>query len=240
MRWMCVLALAAPAGACASAGGSSAPPIDGAVGDGTINNPIDGSLIDAAPVPVTLSQNASTAVTGGSFACVNTGNNRTRENSYYRVFPLADHGVPGSLEVKMVSFAVESAVAGAGTSQAAQVKIGRYAGIAGTQLDLTMITPINAAAVQIPNGNGTTVTVPITGVLPPGSNLVVELAIPDGDATGNQFFIGTNAAGETKPGYIRAPTCTVNAPVGMNALGMAQNPPLPKADMVITVAAVKY
>jgi hypothetical protein len=186
---------------------------------------------------VTLSQNVNQTATGNSFACSQT--NFTRENSYYRVFSLAEHGVPGMFRVQQVSFVVQTATAGSGTTQAGQVKIGRYMGAAGgASIDLAQVVPVNSAAVAIPNGAGT-VNVPITGTIPSG-NIIVELAIPDGLAAQNTFFIGTNAAGETKPGYIRAPACNVVAPSGMNALGMAQSPPLPKSDLILNVTGLKF
>jgi len=238
-----VLALGLAVSACAAAGGSSgpadAPPGDGNGGGDDGPPPIDAVPIDAPPQMVTFSQNNNATVTGGSFAC--SQSNFTRENSYYRVFPLADHGVTGMFQVQMVTFAVQTATAGgAPVQQAAQVKIGRYMGTAGgSSIDLAQVMPINAAAVMIPDSATGSVNVPITGTIPSG-NLIVELAIPDGLAAQNTFFIGTNAAGETKPGYIRSPVCNVLAPIGMNALGMQQSPPLAKADLIMTVSGLRF
>jgi hypothetical protein len=238
-----VLVLALAGSACAAAGGGSSP-VDGNQGEGNGGGgdgppPIDAVPIDAPPQALTLSQNLNAAVTGGSFAC--SQSNFTRENSYYRVFALADHGVNGMYQVQMVTFAVQTATAGgAPVQQAAQVKIGRYMGTAGgASIDLAQVVPINAAAVMIPDSATGSVNVPITGTIP-GGNLIVELAIPDGLAAQNTFFIGTNAAGESKPGYIRSPVCNVLAPVGMNALGMQQSPPLAKADLIMTVSGLRF
>ena len=224
-------------GACASAGSGGAP-ADGRTDDDAA---IDAVPIDAPPQAVTLSQNQSPTPNGQSFACSQTPGNYTRENSYYRVFQLSDHGITGTLQFSQVSFAVQQANAGGvAVTQAAQLKIGAYGGTAGgSSIDLAQITPITATAVSIPDSGTSVVNVPITGSIT-GGNLVVELAIPDGAAAQNVFFIGTNAAGETKPGYIRSPICNVVTPTGMNGLGAAQNPPLPKADIIMSVTGVHF
>lgn len=225
--------------ACASGGERPLDGDPGQDGNPTIDaRPIDAPPPDAPPQMVTLSQNVSPTASGNSIACSQT--NFTRENSYYRVFSLAEHGVPGMFRVQQVSFVVQTATAGGGAAtQAGQIKIGRYTGAAGSaSLDVAQVVPVNAAAIAIPNGAGT-VNVPITGTFP-GGNIIVELAIPDGFAAQNTFYIGTNAAGETKPGYLRAPACGLAAPSGMNAFGMAQSPPLPKADLIMTVTGLKF
>lgn len=234
-------------GACASAGvGGGGGNSDGSVLDDAgnpieIDAAIDAVPIDGPPQPVALSQNTNPTPNGQSFACSQTPGNFTRENSYYRVFQLADHGVTGTLQIQMVSFAVQQANAGgAAVTQAAQLKLGKYGGAAGgTSIDLAQITPITATAVTIPDSGVSTVNVPITGSIT-GGNLIVELAIPDGAAAQNVFFIGTNGAGESKPGYIRSPICNVVTPTGMNGLGAAQIPPLPRSDMIISVSGVHY
>jgi hypothetical protein len=247
MRWLSVLAL--PIAACASAGGGSGgpPPADGPTGDPDGSTDTDGPPpdtappVDAPPQMVVLSQNINTVPNGTRLGCNQSPGNYTRENSYYRVFTLADHGITGTYQVQSVTFAVNLANAG-GTQQPAQVKIGRYVGTpGGLTLTVADIQPINSANIQIPDG-ATSVTTPITGIVPPGANLIVELAIPDGVAAQNQFFIGTNAAGESKPGYIRAPVmgCDLPAPTSMNYVGQQNDPPIAKTDLILTVTGLKY
>ncbi len=241
MRWLSVLAPVLAA--CASAGGgggpSDAPPTtteDAPPGVDAAPEVDAAPPADAMPQQVVLSQNTSTTPNGTVLGC-NQGN-VTRENSYYRVFTLADHGVTGPFVVQSVTFGVNTANAG-GTMQPAQVKIGRYTGTpGGASLTLADVMPINTAAVQIPDGS-TSFTAPIAGTLPAGAHLIVELAIPDGLAAQNVFFIGTNAAGESRPGYIRAPNCNVIAPSSMNVIGAQQSPPIPKTDLIMTVTGLK-
>lgn len=212
---------------------ASNPPDDAAVDA----RPIDAPIMIDAPVMATFTEtNASNVVTNNSFACSNTSTHYTRTNSYYRIYTLTDFGISTKFYVNQVSFAVEQATAGGGqTQQAAQIKVGTYdVAPVGTTLDLTKITPINAVNIQIPNGSSTLVNTPITATIPAGTNLIVELAIPDGNAVGNIFFFGTNGGGETKPGYIRAPDCNVTSPTTM--LSVAQGGGLAEADLIMTVS----
>jgi hypothetical protein len=63
------------------------------------------------------------------------------------------------------------------------------------------------------------VNIPVTGTAPAGSQLVVEILTPDGQAAGNSFFIGSNSAPETGPSYLRAPDCGVTTPTTTAAIG---------------------
>ena len=72
-------------------------------------------------------------------------------------------------------------------------------------------------------------TVPITATLPAGSTMVIELFVPDGESVGNQFYIGITGAGESKPGYSRAPACGASAPTSWDSLGQTAQ------DMILSV-----
>lgn len=211
-------------GACATAdkGGGGSP--DASTGTDS-SLPPDAFVppVDAGPMPVSLTQNTSqTPTSGSSIACSAAG--ITAENSYYRVFGLADHGIAGELTVESVTFAVESADAGTGTSQPGTLKLAIYGGTPGGTLSPTMMTPVTSTAITIPDGALTMVNVPIAATIPPNSQLVVELLIPDGEAAGHSFFLGSNTAGDTKPGYIRAPDCNVTTPTDINTVAPAPAP----------------
>src|SRR5512138_3302595 len=96
MRWLPVL-VAAVAGCASAKVDNGNQPADGNDPGQDSAEPKDAGIdspppIDAAPVAVTLGQTTSTAIlAGNSFNC-NQGN-VTRENSYYRVFALTDHGI---------------------------------------------------------------------------------------------------------------------------------------------------
>ena len=236
---------------CASAGRDT---FGGGTGDSGIDSsttlvdaavPMDAPLpmIDAPPgmVTVTLQQTTNnTVVAANSVACGGCNNTSnpcnstyTAENAYYRVFALADHGITNPFNVSQVTFGVQEA---AGT-QTVQVKIGTYAGTPGTTLNTGAtdfagaITPINTATVSVPaTTTGISVPAPITATVPAGSNLIVAVFSPTHQGQANTYFyIGATNAGETKPGYMRAPNCSLSTATTTGGVGY------PAANLLISV-----
>lgn len=239
-RALVVFALAAAAG-CASAtvtGDSDdvdAARIDGAPG------PIDAppgaidAAIDAPPLPIdapplqmiTLSQSSSTAITAANTVSCNAAG-VTAENSYYRAFRLSDFGVNTAFTASRVDVGIETATAGVGTSQTIQVKLYTVAGA----FPAGVLTQIAGQLVTV-NNTATGVVVPVTlsppGVAAAGATLVAEVFIPDGNAIGHSIFIGSNAAAESGPSYLRAPDCGSTQPATIASLGF------PNVHVVLTV-----
>lgn len=179
----------------------------------------DASPFDAPPQQVTLTQTASNGITkNNSFGCVSSG--ITLQNSYYRVFKLADYAITTTLHVSQVDFGIQTATAGGGAgSQPATVNIGTYAGTpGGMTLDLSQVRMINSANIKIPDGSATGMTVPITADISPTTSVIVELAIPDGTAAGHTFFVGTNTDTERAPGYTLGPDCQITSPTSMQSI----------------------
>jgi len=179
----------------------------------------DASPVDAPPNQVAMSQNTSdTIVDGNSFACVGVTSKTARASTYYRVFQPANYGVRDALHVTQVSFGVELAAAGTGAlSQAATVKIATYVGATnGVTLDGT-INVLASAAVQIPNGEGFTMSAPITADVRAGDQVMAMLEIPDGGGK-RKFLIGSNAAGERGKGYVMSTDCAWDAPTTMSSI----------------------
>lgn len=180
----------------------------------------DASPIDAPPQQVTLTQTANNGITkNNSFGCV-LSSGVTLQNSYYRVFKLADYGITTTLHVTQVEFGIQTAAAGGGAgSQPATINLGSYAGtLGGTTINLAMVRMINSMNIQIPDGSATRMTVPITADIAPTTSVIVELAIPDGTAAGNKFFVGTNTDIERAPGYTLGPDCGVTPPTSMQSI----------------------
>ena len=80
------------------------------------------------------------------------------------------------------------------------------------------LTPIGTATVNVADQSLTILNVPVTGTAGAGSELVVEVFTPNGEAAGNLFFIGSNAAPETGPSY-RAADCGVTTQTTTAAIG---------------------
>jgi hypothetical protein len=209
---------------------------DGARTDGDDFPEPDASPVDAPPQQVTLSQTTSNTIArDNTFLCISEITGLTRQNSYYRVFAPADHGITTTLHVAAVAFGIELAESGfVSGMQPARVRVGTY-GVAagGAQLDLAQMRVVSTADIQIPDGEGTRMTVPITADIPATTNLIVELTIPDGSVDGHVFVIGSNPQGENKPGYTRAPTCRINNPTAM--LSLAAQIGADEADILLSV-----
>ncbi|HUS66486.1 MAG TPA: hypothetical protein VMZ28_18240 [Kofleriaceae bacterium] len=164
--------------------------------------PDAGPDFDSGPTggtPVTLTQSTSMAITAdNSVACTDTDTGFNTEASYFRLFDLAAEGITTPLEVSQVSFGIETAT-GAGGNQPATVNL--YA-LTGAFTNANLATTAGTASVSVADQTSTVLAVPITGTIPVGSKLVVELTVPDG-AEGNALYVGSNAAGESGPTYVR-------------------------------------
>jgi hypothetical protein len=191
---------------------------------------------DAQPVSITLNETTSSAIVAlNSRACANSFG-VTAENSYYRAFRLSDFGINSAFNVTSVSYAVESAAAEVGTSQGVQVRIYNYTGaVGGAALDTASMSQLAGVASTVPDTTGgESVTANLAATVPAGGAFVAEIFVPnsdpDGDTYGNVFYLGSNASGETQPGYIRAPDCGSATPTAFSALGLTVT-----VDIVMTV-----
>ena len=229
------------AAGCASAGGQSGgddePPAD-ARPDGTtlVDAPgADAPPLDGpGPTAVTLSQTTSSTIgPESSLACGNS-DGTTAENSWYRVFRLADANITGALQVSSVTFGVQESAG----MPPVQIKIGTYSGNVQpppAQLDPTLITPITATTFAVPDTQSTatrTVTVPIVATVPALSQMIVEIYAPSYQGQAKYFYLGGNNGGESRPSYLRAPStgCGATQPRTTASLGF------PTSHLVISVS----
>ncbi|MBX3161225.1 MAG: hypothetical protein KF773_35010 [Deltaproteobacteria bacterium] len=245
MRRSAVLALVIAGCASAGSGGGGGGENQDGPGLPEIDSP---PPIDAA-ITTVLSQTGSTNVVATGIACQNSSTGFTNENSYYRVFRLAEHGITSDFHVTEVTFAVERAQAGSGGAQPAQVRLGTYGGaIDATSFPTTALTQLASATIQIPDG-APTVTVPISMFTPsavrlaPNANLYAEVFIPNSQAapvTNHTFYIGSNAGTETHLSYIRGPACSVGNPAQpiTNPTSYAAVVPSPAIRLLLTVTGV--
>ena len=219
----------------------------------------DGSMMplpDAAPLPdappgqqqVTLGQtNDMTLAPGAARACVTSLLNipvATSDNSWYRVFKLTDYGITSAFTLQRITFYTDYAYAGSGTSQPASLKIGTYSGTPDTDTLTTgsianlMTVPITIPDADSANGTPPPVITDVTVNIPANSNLIVEVALPDGYADGNFYYIGVSAGGEAHKGYIRATPsgCNMTTPKSLtSATGLNQ----PTNSILLSVTGTK-
>jgi hypothetical protein len=164
---------------------------------------------------VRLEQTADSDIAPGlSLACSDA--NGTKENSWYRVFRLADFGIDGAFTVYRVNFGVQTAIG----EQRVKVALGTYDGDAGAvELDTTKIDMLGLTTLAVPEGKAYMAQANFAGVVvPAGSNLVVEVKT-EGRGDGAFFYLGATAAQEVIPGYLRAPTCNTPSPLMTSVLG---------------------
>jgi len=213
-------------------------------------------LPDAAPLPdappgqqqVTLGQtNNMTLAPGLAVACgssiagIPIG---TSDNSWYRVFKLTDYGITSAFTVQRITFYSDYAYGGSGVTQPASLKIGTYSGaLDGDTITTASITNLMTLPVTIPDADSTDgvdppVITDLTLAIPAMSNLIVEVALPDGVNDGNFYYIGVSAGGETHKGYLRATPsgCGFTTPKSLtSATGLNK----PDNSVLLTVTGTK-
>lgn len=126
------------------------------------------------------------------------------DNSYFRVFRLADFDIEGDFQVADVQIGVESAEGSDGT-QPAQVFL--YTLPEDRALQRPDLELVVMQSYQIPDQQISIHTMPISAVIPAGATLVVEFFVPDGSQRGDRFSVGCNNDGQRDPSYIEAPSC---------------------------------
>ncbi|WP_240643778.1 S8 family serine peptidase [Antribacter gilvus] len=154
--------------------------------------------MDIDPLATTITHSASQNILEvNSVACP------SGPTSHLRTFTLSDFGVDGSFDVSSVSFGVEM------NRQAQDVDVNLYT-LSGAFV-YANLTPIGSTTVNLPAQELTMVEVPVTGAVPAGGTLVVEIS----QAIGGSFYIGSNDAGETAPSYIASETCGMPDPASV-------------------------
>jgi hypothetical protein len=143
----------------------------------------------------------------------------TKENSWYRMFPLTEMGVDRALTVHRVNFGVQTAIG----DQRVKVAIGTYPDSRGAvELDPAKIDMLGLTTIPVPEGPQQLLQANFPAItVPQGSNLIVEIR-SEGTTDGGFFYLGATQGSEMIPGYLRAPTCDVPNPVMTNALGYSQ------------------
>src|SRR5690606_17392504 len=133
----------------------------------------------------------------------------------WRAFDLEEFGITGNFRVDSVQFGVQIATSGSEEGQPIIIRLyttnGDFPG--------APLTLIGSTLYSLPDQSLSIASVPVSATAFSGTTLVVELLSPDGDAGPNNFFIGSNNAGETDPSYMSMPACGATAPTPMADFG---------------------
>ena len=163
-------------------------------------------------VTITHSLDPVSVFLTGSLACRLTSNNVTVENHYYRSFMLSDFGITDDYNVTMVDIGIQEALGPNGGVQPLTCNLYITDGTPFPNGYPNSLTLIGTTTLDVPDQAGTHFSIDVTGTAPAGSELVVEISIPNGILAGNIFFMGINNFGETAPSYVMAPTCGFPVP----------------------------
>lgn len=147
---------------------------------------------------LTLSHSDSLdVISRNTIACGITDQPDTLQNSFYRVFTLSDFGIIGEFEASEVTIGIESI----GAAADIEVFLHRLDGA----LAQANLVEIDSTTVALDGTEETELlTLSLDGVFQPDDSIVVEIAAPSFDGTGNSFYAGSNDQGETAPSYINS------------------------------------
>lgn len=173
----------------------------------------------AGTCPSTITHSTSQAITQNNSISCNTGPPASLhfDTSYWRAFNMGTFTGARRYDVTSVSFAIESARSKTGLGQPVTIRLyasndGPFPGGSRTQIATRNVTLMDTTF--------SILTVPLIATVPAGTaELVMEVFTPSGQEAGNSFFIGSNAAGQTRPSYVSAPNCGNPTPVETATVG---------------------
>jgi subtilisin family serine protease len=140
------------------------------------------------------------------------------ETLFMRVFPVNQLGTAEVLTVTGIEFATGQAISQTG-SQTVHARL--YALRGGPDLVMANLRLLREAPVTVADGELTrhraTFDVPMQ--VGPDTTLVAAIHVPDGEATQSLYLGGYSTAGETAEDYMYAPTCELDEPTPLSAIG---------------------
>lgn len=209
------------------------PVLAGADSFTRLSEPNGAALLQQSKAPSTacgsevLSQSVSQNISVLNSVSCNAGGPGYFHNniSYFRAFSLGAY--PQGFSACAVRVGIESAnAAGTGTTQPLTLRLYANSGAAfpgGTRRQVA------ATTISVADQTRSVIEVPLLGSISSGAELIAEVFSPNGQSTGNSFFIGSNAAGQSAPGYVFAPACGLSGPTPLPAIGH------PNAHLVLSV-----
>ena len=138
------------------------------------------------------------------------------ENSFYWAFELNSFDIFGDFEICAVEIGILFATSNSGSQP---LTINLYT--SNPAFPDGVLTQIGTTSIQLSDQIETIETIPIGETAPAGSELVVEIFVPEGrQAAGNRFAIGTNNFPATGTSHIRAPDCGASTPTPLTDFGL--------------------
>lgn len=168
--------------------------------------------------PITQNSDTTTIDTPLTVSC--NGGGLHTDNSYLRRFDLAAEGVTADYDVTSVDIAIEFATSSTGAGQPLTVNI--YSIAPADPLLFANLTLEGTATVTVADGVEYALNIPVTATVALGQDLVMEIFTPDGQATGESLFVGSNSAGQSAPTFIAAAACGLAEPTDMADIGFPE------------------
>ena len=178
-----------------------------------------------APLPevggTTITHSLTQTITSGnSVACWDIdGTTGHYDNGYWRAFDLPSFAIIGDFSIFLVEIGIEAAFGGIGGVQPVTCNLYITDGTPFPSGFPGSLITIGSLTLDVPDQAITIFPIPISGVAPAGSELVVEIFAPEGTTDGNFFFIGSNPDGQTAPSYISSDTCGIPDPLTTSDIG---------------------
>lgn len=176
-------------------------------------------------VTQTITQSVSPTVTAANSVSCNGGAPGFfhTNNSYYRAFTLSTFKnlTQPQFRVDAVDFGIETANDAAGAGQPLTVNLYRSTTNPPTLASLTAVSSDNFTVPDQTNSIFTAAIATQPVFIVATDILVVEVFTPNGQATNNSFFLGSNAGGQAAPSYIVAADCGISEITNLASIGFA-------------------
>ncbi len=186
----------------------------------------------------TISHSTSMTLGTTNVSCGNQNPPATSsDNTYYRFFKLSDFSITGDWAVSSVQFGIQVlTIPTLPDGFPMKVRIYSTTAINFPTNYPTGYTQIISQNVIITNANLLTIlSVPITALIPAGSNLLVTLEYGAQAAnSGNRMIFSANNLGQTAPSYLSSTACNILVPTETINVGAG----FPDAHLVLSVTGV--
>jgi hypothetical protein len=165
------------------------------------------------PDETTITESVSQEIIALNSVSCNAGGLHT-DNHYLRAFDLPTFGIDADFAITSVDIGIEQALGATGT-QPAEIRLYTLEG----DFLFANLTLIAEADVTVADQQLSIINMPVEGVIPAGSLLVVDFFTPNGQGAGNSLFVGSNNLGQTAPTYLAASDCGVPEPTPTGDIG---------------------
>jgi hypothetical protein len=144
-------------------------------------------------------------------------------SSWWRSFRLEDFGLLGPVQLCQLEFGVEQAQTPGATGQPIVFNVGVSLG---DPFPLGYRYQLGTVSTTLPDMVAQLFVVSTSIQLPAGSEVYIEVQVPDGREAEHILFPGGNTQPETAPAYFSSTDCTIDDPVTLASIGFPGSHPI--------------